>query len=140
MLKKIIFTVATSAIFMSQAIAGPVCPDVGVIKSRAADMNAGARAQDGSYVVYQMDEYSTNNTWVFGIAGIKAGSVDEAVKKGKKALPTLSGSPTSVYVQQVKVCACLYDISGGYHALSYTDGNNVPSFNLQKFNSIPMGG
>ena len=96
------------------------CPKVSSIK--AGGLGYSDLSNDG-YVVLQLSQYGTKDTWVFGFSSIKATSKSEALDIGNKALATLSGSPIPLPVPSEDVWACLYQTSQGYTGIAFTPVN-----------------
>ena len=96
------------------------CPAVGNIKSAGLSY---AVPREKGYTVMQINQYGTNDNWLFGFSSVKANSSQEALSIGRQWLITLLGSPQPVAIPSQNVWACLYQTIQGSYGVTITPVN-----------------
>ena len=98
------------------------CPGTrGIINSGL--MSAELDSEDNIYTVGQIHTYETPETWAFVIAipvdrVSKTNSIADALQKGRVALPSVSGSPTPLDINDH--WTCMYNVGYGFQAIAVT--------------------
>lgn len=107
------------------------CPTAASIKASGL---SGAEAISGDiYAVYQFSDYGLNEKWGFVLLFIEANNEYQALQKGNKILPSLSGSPIPTPTEDNDGWMCNYNMIGDYiaAAVNLDDMNNLS--NIRKF-------
>ncbi|HSW70365.1 MAG TPA: hypothetical protein VLH77_00100 [Gammaproteobacteria bacterium] len=94
------------------------CPGVTAIQK--TDFLVAQKLSNDSYGAIQISPYDTNETWGLVMAEIPASSVQEALKKAKAALNSLSFKAGPAYFSQNNIWGCVYAVSEGYGVVSLT--------------------
>lgn len=123
-MKQILIRLLTSIMVLSmysQAFAMPqkpaTCPHAALIKSFGL---AYTDFEEGTYSVFQINNYGTRNLWGFGIGDINASSPQEALSIGYIALASLSGTPLPIAIPSDNIWACFYSNNSGLISVAFT--------------------
>ncbi|ARG96223.1 DUF4949 domain-containing protein [Legionella micdadei] len=119
-----LFTLIGALTLACSSFAGPeTCPSVSAIK--AEGLSTAMELFPKVYYAYNVSEYGSDYSWFFAVGLFASNTKTEAVAEGNKYLPTLTGNPIPLHVEDYWFCD--YEIDGGLAAVAvYTDVGSAP--------------
>jgi hypothetical protein len=107
--------------FCSQTFAMPpkpvACPKAALIKAYGLTYTD---FDEGSYTVFQINDYGTRHLWAFALGEINASSAQEALSIGYTVLNSVNGNPRPTAIPSENVWACIYTNNSGIFSIAFT--------------------
>ena len=130
-MKRFILITLSFLAFSNTTMAVPApeaCPSVESIR---AVPFAGVLDIGFGYAAFSINNFATEQEWVFSIAGIFSQSEADAMTKAQESLSTLSGNPEPLGSVDGEYWACLYDLDNqGYMATAVYPVYGFPLKNI----------